>query len=150
MRSRTLPCCKLAGKASQLCVPALFMTISSCWLNQRWWTIWRYERHTSICIIEWSLYGPGRETKKKLSALRNSKVSAFGSIFKYWGASIKWPHKRGDHYWECLLWEVPLSCFPKHAHTTAVGTLNQTQATEYCFTVNDVVLLDSPVSENIK
>ena len=32
--------------------------------------------------------------------------------------------------------------------TTAVGTINQTQATEYCFTVNDLVLLDSPFNEN--
>ena len=31
-------------------------------------------------------------------------------------------------------------CFP-------VGTFNQTQATEYCLTVKDVVLLDSQFSE---
>ena len=37
-----------------------------------------------------------------------------------------------------------------HTSLHAVGTLNQTQAMEYCFTVNDVVLLDSPVNENIK
>ena len=29
-----------------------------------------------------------------------------------------------------------------------VGTFNQTQATEYCLTVKDVALLDSPFSED--
>ena len=63
---------------------------------------------SEFCTVQ-VLKGP-----KNLSALRNSEVSAFGSIFKYCinSASIetasKWPHKRGVRYRECPLMEVPL------------------------------------------
>ena len=36
-----------------------------------------------------------------------------------------------------------------HTYMAADGTFNQTQATEYCFTVKNVALVDSPFSENI-
>ena len=51
---------------------------------------------------------------KNLSVLRNSEVSAFGSILKYCfnsasiGTASKWPHKRAVRYKECPLMEVPL------------------------------------------
>ena len=63
---------------------------------------------SEFCTVQ-VLKGP-----KNLSALRNSEVSAFGSILKYCinSASIetasKWPHKRGVRYSECPLIEVPL------------------------------------------
>ena len=63
---------------------------------------------SEFCTVQ-VLKGP-----KNLSALRNSEVSAFGSILKYCinSTSIetasKWPHKRGVRYRECPLMEVPL------------------------------------------
>ena len=35
-----------------------------------------------------------------------------------------------------------------HTNLAADGTFNQTQATEYCFTVKNVALLDFPFSED--
>ena len=63
---------------------------------------------SEFCTVQ-VLKGP-----KNLSALRNSEVSAFGSILKYYinsasiGTASKWPHKRGVRYRECPLMEVPL------------------------------------------
>ena len=69
---------------------------------------------SEFCMVQ-VLKGP-----KNLSALRNSEVSAFGSILKYCinsGTASKWPHKRGVRYRECSLMEVPLYIFMKSYST---------------------------------
>ena len=64
---------------------------------------------SEFCMVQ-VLKGP-----INLSALRNSEVSAFGSIVRYncinsasIGTASKLPHKRGVRYRECPLMEVPL------------------------------------------
>ena len=81
MHSRALPCCTLVRKANQrllLCVPVLLVVESISGAGQSCARGMPASALSSEFCTVHILEGP-----KNLSALQNSKVSAFGSILKY-------------------------------------------------------------------
>ena len=105
-----------AGKKSQPDARIMHTSsiiMSSCWINQ-WYQTIMCERNASIRIIQWILYSPGTRGMEKLSTLPNSKVSEFGSIFKYCINNASVGTASNGHVSEvatigrCMLREVPL------------------------------------------
>ena len=49
---------------------------------------------------------------------------------------------------ECYYYNIIYHTYAFPTIMAAVGIFNQTQATEYCFTLKNVALVDSPFSED--